>query len=330
MRVLIVGTGVIGSIYGWALAEAGHQVVHLVRSERVAALAAGVPLDLWDTRPGGTRPLRTTYHLTSLASPRGADDFDLVIVPTKPWQLIPALQELGPETGAADYLITTGNWHGTASIEAALGPGRYLLGDPIGGGGFANGTLVGSLSRRFVIGEVDGQPTVRLSRAIAMFDDAGIAAEVPADIQHWHWLQYAVNAGLLGALASAGGFDHVAHSGRLIDRGLFAAREGLNVCLERGVRLELFPAPRTYYDVSWVHRRLMALGLRYQLRFNQAVKRNTAHALSSPREVSTFYHDVLATGRELGVPMPYFGSFEHDVDAFVTQRTSALQAAAGA
>jgi ketopantoate reductase len=45
MRVLVIGAGIIGSIYGWALAESGHHIVHLVRSGRATAFRDGLPLD---------------------------------------------------------------------------------------------------------------------------------------------------------------------------------------------------------------------------------------------------------------------------------------------
>ena len=35
MRVLVGGSGIIGSIYGWALAEIGHHVVHLASVKHV-------------------------------------------------------------------------------------------------------------------------------------------------------------------------------------------------------------------------------------------------------------------------------------------------------
>ena len=34
MKTLIVGTGVIGTIYGWALSESGADITHLVRKGR--------------------------------------------------------------------------------------------------------------------------------------------------------------------------------------------------------------------------------------------------------------------------------------------------------
>jgi ketopantoate reductase len=39
IRVLVIGAGIIGSIYGWALAKSGHQFVHLMRSGQAAALS---------------------------------------------------------------------------------------------------------------------------------------------------------------------------------------------------------------------------------------------------------------------------------------------------
>jgi 2-dehydropantoate 2-reductase len=50
MRVLVVGAGIIGSIYGWALAESGHHIVHLVRSGKASALRDGLTLDMLDRR----------------------------------------------------------------------------------------------------------------------------------------------------------------------------------------------------------------------------------------------------------------------------------------
>jgi 2-dehydropantoate 2-reductase len=37
MKILIVGAGIIGSIYGWALANVGHSVTHFVRRGKAYA-----------------------------------------------------------------------------------------------------------------------------------------------------------------------------------------------------------------------------------------------------------------------------------------------------
>ncbi len=63
MHVLVTGAGIMGSIYGWALAEGGHDVVHFVRPGRATALRAGLALDLLDRRKARTRKLARAVQI---------------------------------------------------------------------------------------------------------------------------------------------------------------------------------------------------------------------------------------------------------------------------
>jgi len=60
MKTLIVGTGIIGVIYGWALSEAGVDVTHFVRKGKTDQFRKGVDLDLLDERKG--HPPKKMYH----------------------------------------------------------------------------------------------------------------------------------------------------------------------------------------------------------------------------------------------------------------------------
>jgi hypothetical protein len=53
------------------------------------------------------------------------------------------------------------------------------------------------------------------------------------------------------------------------------------------------------------------------LRYSEFVKRCSAHALDDPKEIKTFFDDLMATGRELGVPMPVMSSYAEDIAQFV-------------
>jgi len=87
MRVLVVGAGIIGSIYGWALAESGHEVVHLVRSGRAAILRDGIKLDVFDRCKGDKRNFCGLYKLGAVETMSPTDTFELVIVPGKHYRL---------------------------------------------------------------------------------------------------------------------------------------------------------------------------------------------------------------------------------------------------
>lgn len=327
MKILIVGAGVIGGIYGWAFAEAGHDVSHLVREGRKQKLEAGLRMDVLDGRKGKPERSATIYSLNAVETLSPSDGYELVMVPTKHYQLGAALAQIADQTGDADYLIFTGNWRGTREVDTILPRSRYVWGDPIAGGGFQDETLVASLSPRVVLGEIDGGNSRRLEKLKTLFASAHINAEIPADIIHWHWLQYAINAGLLGALARAGSVENVRFDRGSIDQALFAVKEGLDVCIRRGVDLDQFPGPKSYYGVSALRRFLMALGLIYMINFNQSARRNIAHALNNPQEVEIFYCDVLNTGLELGIPMPHYASFEEDIRRFVEAKRAQMAAA---
>lgn len=146
MRVLVIGAGVIGSIYGWALTQSRHEVVHLVRPGRAAALRRGLMLDVFDRRSGREASFRGLYMLTAEETLSLAEPFDFVIVPVKHYALIQTLMDAVPRSGAADFLMLTQNWNGVAEIDAILPRARYIYGDAKAGGAFSGETLIATVS----------------------------------------------------------------------------------------------------------------------------------------------------------------------------------------
>ena len=130
MRVLVVGAGIIGAIYGWALAESGHHVDHLVRSGRAAAFRDGLPLDVFDRRKGHKRNLRGLYRLHAVETVSAKDAFELVIVPVKHYALVQTLKEIVPRVRAAEFLLLTQNWRGTDDIDTILPRSGTYTGTP--------------------------------------------------------------------------------------------------------------------------------------------------------------------------------------------------------
>lgn len=98
---LIVGTGVIGCIYGWALSEAGIDVTHLVRRGKASTGGNGVTLDLPDERKGHERKYLAAYPLKCIEKVSRSDDYELIILPTNSYQTEEALQSLLPDSGRA-------------------------------------------------------------------------------------------------------------------------------------------------------------------------------------------------------------------------------------
>ena len=53
-------------------------------------------------------------------------------------------------------------------------------------------------------------------------------------------------------------------------------------------------------------------------RHDEYTKRCSAHAFGDPVEVKTFYDDLIATGRDLGVSMPVMENYAADIKRFAT------------
>jgi ketopantoate reductase len=121
-----IGTGIIGSIYGWALAENGQDVVHLARSGRATSLCDVLAVDMFDRRKGRKRHFRGLYRLIAVEVLSPMDTFELVIVPVEHYALEQTLKETVPQTSGAEFLLLTQNGCGTAEIDSILPCTRYI------------------------------------------------------------------------------------------------------------------------------------------------------------------------------------------------------------
>ena len=172
MKTLIVGTGVIGVIYGWALSAAGVDVTHFVRKGKSEKFKDGVTLDLLDERKGHPKKNVTRYALRCVEEISAADGYEFIIVPTNSYQTEEVLKTLTPIIGNAIFFIFSANWEGADFIDRLLPRERYLMGYHDGGGTVRNGVYWTNLGGEVHLGEVDGKPTGKLEKVKSLFGQA--------------------------------------------------------------------------------------------------------------------------------------------------------------
>jgi 2-dehydropantoate 2-reductase len=315
MRVLIIGAGIIGSVYGWALSWGAHEVVHLVRSGKADSLRDGLPFDMYDRRKSFQRKSRGTYRMQAVESLPSADKFDLVVVPVKHYALIQTLKQLVPQVGSADFLLLTQNWCGADEIDAVLPPARYVFADAKAGGSFSQGTLVAALYA-IDIGSSVGEPSQLARKTADLFASTGILSRLHPEMLHYLWIQYAITGGLWAALIHAGRFDALLNHREAMAGAPKACRECLEVVSRRGVELSGYPEIRPFLTDSTLRKAVYAWVMRWMFRHDEYAKRCSAHAFKDPIEVKTFYDDLIAAGRRLGVSMPVMESYAKAIQRF--------------
>ena len=312
MRILVFGAGVIGTIYGYAWAQAGAAVTHYVRPGRRTDFERGIQLRLLDGRSPRPREIVDQYRPQVVDVLTRQDDYDFYIVCVRHYQVDSVLPVLQAGLGNGDVVFFTGNWAGFRSIEQALPRERYLWGFPVAGGGYrADGVLDGALLREIHLGEVDGQLRPRVQQLSDLCQRAGLTVDVQENIRHWLWVHFAINSGVIGAAAKAGGAAQLLGSLPRLRDAILAGRDALSVCAARGVDVRAFRDAAAFAQPAWVG----ALAVWFLMKRDKAARKimETHTALD---DLKAIYRDVLHTADELGLAVPHYRALNPYLAAF--------------
>ena len=190
MKMLVVGAGVIGTVYGAHLAAAGNQVSVLSHGRRTEDVAAG-GLCAHDVLGGGR------VEVEAEVVPDAGGDYDVVLVAVRRDQLASACAEVAVLAGKPAVVFFGNNPAGRAAIPGDV-PGDVYLGFPGVGGVMAAGTA------EYV--RIRQQPTAfpkaadpRLAALEATLSARGFGVQKVIDMDGW----LAYHAAFVACLAAA-------------------------------------------------------------------------------------------------------------------------------
>jgi ketopantoate reductase len=299
MNILIVGTGVIGSLYGCALSQK-HNVFHFVRQEKLALFnQKKISFDFIDERQDKKHQNTTgSYTYRCVADAKG--NYDLIIVPVKTFQLMEVLGTLTTQAPGANYLLMTLDWNMSAEYDKILGKSHYILGYAGGGGTFRDNQLWANLGNDVMLGAVYQEQQQLLNSATEMFKSCGIIPNIAENPLHWLWVHNVGSAPLGAALAKYRDMNRLLQDKRLVKKSFIAMRECYKICEKRGVDL------KKYDEVKMMSFPLFLLVPMFKLNFtkNPVMQRYTAHAVDSIDEMVQNFKEIYSTGSSLGIDMP--------------------------
>jgi ketopantoate reductase len=312
MKTLIIGTGVIGTLYGWALAESGVNVTHFVRPGKSGQFTEGVTMDVLDERKGHPTNNNTHYKIHCVEEIHPEDGYELIIVPVNANQLEEALKMVMPYAGKAIFLTLTSNWEGTRLLDTYLPRERYLMGYADGGGTIRNSVYWTNLGAEIHLGEVNGGMSEKLQRVKALFEQADMKPDIPHNIVHWLWVHNATVIGFAAGFARHKELQKYLKDTNLLKTSLKATRELLALCKQRGVNLKDYP------DISYMNWPdwLVLATMRWMYTTNKSMQRYTAHAASTSSLIETklHYNAMIKTAEETGLATPALKSLATCLD----------------
>jgi 2-dehydropantoate 2-reductase len=302
MKILILGTGVIGTIYGQVL-SANNEVIHYVRADRYAEKNnTAILYDYIDERRNkNDQMVKGSYQYSCVTT--ADDSYDLIIFPVKTFQLLAALKELAEQAPKAKYLIFTLDWNRMEQVDQILSRDQYIVGYAGGGGTFKGDTLWGNVGKDIMLGTIYPEQQGLLKSIDQMFRACGIIPEIPQNARHWLWMHNISTAPFGAAMSRHGDFVKCLEDKGLIKNTFGACRECCHICKERGMDLNQFPEAKMYLMPSFLYFLPIAL-MRWNFKNNPVMKRYTAHANDSMIEMCQNFEEIYQTGIKLNISMP--------------------------
>jgi len=304
VKILMFGRGVIATVYGWVLHQAGHDVEFYVRPGRAATYGDSVDLDLLDARRRvwGRRVVEK-WPVRYRETLEPDHDFDLIVLSVPHHRLAEATAFLSPRVGQATVLVFGNIWTEPLAAIGELPLGQVAWGFPQAGGGFdEDGTLRGALLPSVVVGTLGEPPTDRERAVRRMFREAGLRIKEQPDFRGWLWVHFVSDAGLFSQGLRLGSLSELAGATGDLREGLLVGRELLPVLQARGVDLRrhrggvlLFRAP------TWLTAPVLAWLTAHVAPARVSLTAHSDPDAEEPREVC---RDTLAEARRLGISVP--------------------------
>ena len=299
LRILVIGAGVIGSVYAARLQAAGDTVTLLARGQHAADLRA-TGLCLEDAYTGQS----TTSHIRIVERLTPDDVYDLALVCVRLDQVAATVADLVTNQQIPTVVFLLNNPTGTKPLVEELGAQRIVLGFP-GVGGTREGTRVRYVRIRqqpTTLGEVDGRITPRLRQLAIMLKRAGFPVALSHNMDSWLKTHAVFVSCISAALALEGGDSvRLGQNGGRVALMVKAIREGFVALQSMGNPIAPFNLQLIF---SWMPR---WFAIRYWQRALQTSVGTLAiapHARAARAEMGLLAREVLVLLQASPVPTP--------------------------
>ena len=273
MRILIFGAGVIGSLYGALLAEAGYDVSVYARGRRLESLTQD---GLLYKSKGKIRkaPIKV------LAKIEPEDRYDLIFLTVRENQLHAALEELRQNSSPTivtmvNSLETYDRW------ETICGAGRIIPAFPGAGGGFDGNVLDAALTPRLIQPTTCGKTDGRERELARVFRRAKIPCQIVPDMHAWQLCHLAMVVPIADAYYETADPANAGRDAALMRKTAKRIRDNLNAIAARRIRLS--PGKMQAFRLLPIPLVGRILGLVYQSSFGDRFMYR--HSMKAPDEM---------------------------------------------
>ncbi len=302
-KILVYGSGPLGSLFAARLQQGGNDVTILARGRRLAELREhGIVLVDVTTK-------EETVTRVEVAEALAPDDaYDLVLVIMRKNHALDVLPVLAANRCTPNVLFLMNNAAGPDRLTEALGRERVLIGFPNSAGyreGHAMHVLTGTEDDKAYVpfGEVDGRIAPRTEEVARILASApGFGAKIRTDMDAWLKYHVALLFPTLAPALFAAGVDNyrLARTRDLVVQALRAMRESFRVLHYLGLPV----TPAKFKVIEWLPEPIGVLVLQRLLSNPLMEVALVKHARAARSEVDHLIGEFMALARSTPVPTP--------------------------
>lgn len=211
-KILIVGSGVIGSIYSLKFSNAGFNVTILARGNRLKQIEKNGLL--YEDNGNISKA-----NVTVISKLSDDDLYDFIFVTVRFEQIIQALNDI--KSNQSKTIITMVNSpKGYDEWERIVGKGRLIAAFPGAGGRIDNGVLHYRLTPYIIqpttFGELNGIRTHRVHKLAQIFKTSKIPYNICRDMDAWQKSHLAMVIPMANAIYNDGGTAYTTSKNKLV------------------------------------------------------------------------------------------------------------------
>ena len=250
MKLAILGLGVIGTTYAYALQKAGCETYHIVREGK--EVPSTLPVHLFDGRYDQKGEEKDGTYNIDLAS--NNEEYDFILISVASGKLEGAMKTLRDRNIKGTVILFCNFWNERKDVEKLLGDYEYVTAFPTAGGCTEkDGKLNCVLFDHIMLEGREKAEIHNYDELISLLNSADIKQEIPHDMFEWIWIHMAINAGVTSTAAREGKIDdpnrlarELMADSKALTMAVKCIRETLKTVGARGVDLkkynsEIFP-----------------------------------------------------------------------------------------
>ncbi|MEO1769230.1 ketopantoate reductase family protein [Candidatus Enterococcus ferrettii] len=307
MRVLIIGCGVLGSIFGNLFSKKkDNYVVHYMRNEQKAErYNNGFRVSLFNNRKSADSKNLDEMYYPTITNKLEDESFDIVLISVNSHQILSVLSDLEGRFNTALHIMFNNFWGEKEQLEEYLGDKKYLCAFPNAGGGFfyeeSDLILKGAIGDSITLGAITETNKKFLEIGAQLFSSVGCKVIVEENMLHWLWAHYALICSLNSAVLAAGDGEKFISDRSNLRRAVLLVKDSIKVCEKRGINVKNYSDLKLFmYPIS-----IITLGMRLQFLTNKVSKIITLQ-YQAGAEAMAMYKTMIETAEQVGVSVPEF------------------------